>query len=398
MTADELVGNNKRERLRAEVDAMGLGSIMNPGFETILPTDTINIALKKMKEFDIHEVPVTIDGGRLMGVISYGTLLKRRNLPIDTKVDTVMFMPEKVDLRTTITEVAEILINHGCRELPVSKDGYVVGTVSRSGMLRVVQAIKELQRIQAGDIMSQDVKAVRLDTSVKDAVQLMSMMEVRVLPVVDDKEKIIGVVGIKDIASFNWREKDRQTVGEVVGEKDPIEVKVGSVAVEPAMVASPSMNLGEVARTMLERGISTLPVVEDGAILGIITKYDLVELVASLRKRDVMYVQISGLSEEDSFSHNMMLSEIGGSMKKISSITTPMMFNLHVAAYKEEGLRYKYSLHGRLTTEERLFTASSVDWDLVRATSSLMKVFERRIIESKEERVAQRKKANRNLF
>lgn len=286
MTAEELVGTNKRERLRAEVDAIGLERIMDKGFDTVQPTDTINTALRKMRDLDVHEVPVTVDGGRLMGVVSYGTLLKRRNLPIDTKVETVMFMPEKIDERTSITEVAEILINHGLRELPVTRDGRLIGTVSRSGLLNVVQYIKELGRIPAGDIMSQEVKTVRLETSVKDAVQLMSMMEVRVLPVVDSKDKIIGVVGIKDIAHFNWREKNRQTMGEVVGESDPVEVKVGSVAVEPAIVAPPTMSLGDVARVMRERGISTLPVVEDGGIVGIVTKYDLVELIASLRKRE----------------------------------------------------------------------------------------------------------------
>jgi hypothetical protein len=92
----------------------------------------------------------------------------------------------------------------------------------------------------------------------------------------------------------------------------------------------------------------------------------------------------------------MMVKEIDTSMRKISPITTPMVFNLHVGMYNDEGLKYKYSLHGRLTTDDKVYTASSVDWDLIRATASLMKTFERRVIEHKEEKLEHRRRT-RNI-
>ncbi len=88
----------------------------------------------------------------------------------------------------------------------------------------------------------------------------------------------------------------------------------------------------------------------------------------------------------------MMITEIEGSMKKIAAIETPVMFDLHVAAYKDEGLNYKYSLHGRLTTDDRLYTASSTEWDLVQATATLMKTFERRVIDHKEQKLDHRRR------
>jgi CBS domain-containing protein len=396
MVAEELVGVNKKERLRAEVDEMGVSTMMDPHFETVGPKDSINDVLKKMRDLDIHEVPVTNNGSKLLGVVSYGTLLKRRNISVETKAETIMLMPQAVSVRTPVTEVAELFITSGFREIPIVEDGHISGMVSRSGLLKVVQEIKELQRIPVGEIMSLDVGTVQLDTSVKDAVQLMSTRDVRVLPVVDEQGRIVGIVGIKDIVLVNWHERNRQTVGEFAGESDPINVNVGSVAVEPAVVAPPTMSLGEAARIMLERNISTLPVVDGGKLVGIVTKYDLIELVASLRQRNMMYIQISGLKDEDRFAHDMMIKEIETSIKKISPITTPMMFNLHVAMYNDEGLRYKYSLHGRLTTDDRVYTASSVDWDLIKATASLMKTFERRVIEHKEEKLDHRKRT-RNI-
>ena len=52
----------------------------------------------------------------------------------------------------------------------------------------------------------------------------------------------------------------------------------------------------------------------------------------------------------------------------------------------------KYSLNGRLITEGRIWVASAVDWDVIRATTSLMQRFERRVIEKKEEKIAHRKR------
>ena len=199
MKAEELVGANRQERLRAEVDAKGLEKIMNADFETVSPSDTVNVVLKRMRELDMHEMPVAVDGGKLMGVVSYGTLLKRRNVSIETKAETLLLRPQNVTVLSPVTEVAEIMINSGFRELPVTRDGTIIGVVSRSGLLRIIQEVKELQRIPVSEVMSKEVRTVRLDTSVKDAVRYMSAMEVRVLPVVDDRDRIIGVVGIKDI-------------------------------------------------------------------------------------------------------------------------------------------------------------------------------------------------------
>lgn len=396
MTAEELVGINRKERLRADVDAMGLGDLMDTNVATIAPNETINDALKRMRDLDMHELPVSSDGKRLLGVVSYGTLLQRKNLSIDTKVETIMVVPQRVTTAMPLTEVAELLIHSGYREVPVSTDGKIAGLVSRSHFLSLVQGIRELKDIPVREIMSPKVRTVKLNDLVGDAVITMRNMDIRVLPVVDGQDRLVGVVGIKDIANYNWTEKNRATTGELIGESRPADVEIRSVVVEPAVTAGPTTTLGEAAKTMLDRNISSLPVVEGGVLVGIITKYDIIELVASLRQRNVVYTQISGLEDDDRFSLDMMSKEIETSIKKISPIETPMLFALHVGRYKEEGTNYKYSLHARLITDDKIYTGSSVDWDLIRATADLMRSFERRIIEHKEEKIQHRRRS-RNI-
>jgi hypothetical protein len=135
--------------------------------------------------------------------------------------------------------------------------------------------------------------------------------------------------------------------------------------------------------------------VDDGDLVGILTKYDIIELLASFRQRDMVYTQITGLDQDDRFAVEEIDSTITQSLHKIAKISRPMLFTLHVTKYHANGGNLKYSLNGRLITEGRIWVASAVDWDIIRATNALMQKFERRVIEKKEERLAHRKK-NKN--
>ena len=147
---------------------------------------------------------------------------------------------------------------------------------------------------------------------------------------------------------------------------------------------------------MLERSISTLPIVEERELRGIVTRYDLVELVASFRRRDMMYMQITGLEKDDRFEMDQMERIITQSVQKIARIVDPLMFSLHVGKYHQEGIRTKYSLNGRLVTVNGVMNANAVQWDLIQATTDLMGMFERRVIDKKEEKLEHRRRT-RNI-
>jgi hypothetical protein len=129
--------------------------------------------------------------------------------------------------------------------------------------------------------------------------------------------------------------------------------------------------------------------------VGIITKYDILEMVASVRNRDMVYTQISGLEEEDRFSLDTMEREIQSGLAKISKFTRPLLFTIHVSKYNKEGSRAKYSLIGRLNTEGSHFMAKAVDWSLGQATVELMDRLDRVVKEKKEHNEDMRTKKNR---
>jgi ribosome-associated translation inhibitor RaiA len=150
--------------------------------------------------------------------------------------------------------------------------------------------------------------------------------------------------------------------------------------------------LGLVASIMEERGISTLPVTDRKELVGIITEYDIVELISASREREGVFVQISGLDEEDKFYSEAMYADIESEMNRISKIYKPESLIIHVSRYNEAEGRKKYSLTAKLFIRGTVINMKEVGWDLVKTNNDLMKKIGRQVITLKSSNVTFRKR------
>lgn len=395
MKGEGLATVKAREQTRSMIESKRIEGLMQTSFETADPDTPISDVVARMRALDLHEIPIIEDNNKLMGVVSYGSLLKRKNLSVGAKARTVMETPPQITTDSPLTEVAEKIVSTGYRQIPVVRGRKVLGVMSRKEVMCIVPEVKDLRTMKVCDIMTRDVQTVTAKDPVKRAVEIMGKLDVRTLPVVDGSNRLVAIVGFKDVVNYNWVGQRRETVGEVTGRSDPIEVEVGSLAVDNPITIEPCTPIGEAVSIMLEKDISTLPVVENGELQGIVTTYDVVELVASFRQRDIVYVQITGLDEEDRYSLDIMDREIQTELQKVAKISRPLLFTLHVTKYNPEGNAAKYSLNGRLITEDRIFVAKAVEWNLIKATIAVMERLQGRVKEMKESRLDRRKKASR---
>ncbi|MCJ2564144.1 MAG: CBS domain-containing protein, partial [Candidatus Thermoplasmatota archaeon] len=74
------------------------------------PEDNLSEVLGKMKKHDVHEVPV-VQKKKLVGIVSYNTLTKRRSLPMSTKVERIMVAPPRIGETDSVPEVAEMMMS-----------------------------------------------------------------------------------------------------------------------------------------------------------------------------------------------------------------------------------------------------------------------------------------------
>lgn len=145
----------------------------------------------------------------------------------------------------------------------------------------------------AADIMTREVITVSLTTTVQELAKILATHDISGAPVVDEHGGIIGVVTESDLIDQNKKvhiptvvsildsffflenpDKMEQEMRKIAGST------VAEIYSSPARTVTLSTPIDEIATIMAEKGIHTLPVVEDGKLCGIIGKKDIIRSIA----------------------------------------------------------------------------------------------------------------------
>ena len=147
----------------------------------------------------------------------------------------------------------------------------------------------------ARDIMTPDPVTVSPDMSVTDAAHLMSERRIGALPVVDDAGALVGLVTEGDLIMQDVKvhfptylhllggfvfypgstERFESDLKKAVG------ATVADVMTTEPMTVTADATAEDVATLMVERDVSRLPVLDDDRLVGIVSKSDIVRMLAS---------------------------------------------------------------------------------------------------------------------
>jgi len=141
-----------------------------------------------------------------------------------------------------------------------------------------------MRRWVVSDVMTSDVVSVAEDTAYRAIVDLLAAHRISAVPVVDQARRVIGVVSEADLlyqVEFAGAGPPRRIVP--ARRRSPREKGEGRVARElmtaPAVTATPDSPLSAAARTMADRGVKRLPVVDaEGVLVGIVARADLLRV------------------------------------------------------------------------------------------------------------------------
>ncbi len=354
--------------------------------------DTLSDVISKMKKDHLREVPV-LDGDKPVGLVSYTSFLMRRSVPLSAKVEQVMRPVPRLEEDMSVTHAAEELMSAGVRGAPVVRNGKMVGFISRTDIIKILPKVDELRGKKLSDFMSSNPLSVTEKESVRKAQMLMKGLMEKSLPVVDGTGRLVGAVTMSDVMEVLWSSKaTARPSNEMRGEKEAPDIAVASIMSRPPVSASISDNLEKVASLMLGKGVATVFVEDGGNLVGVVSQADLMEQIISLKQKEGVYVQITGLAEDDPDVYDVMYELIGKSMKRIDKIQFPRVFTVHVQTYHSEGLRSKFSMHARLTTDRKMYFASSADWDLYKTLDTLLDQLEKTVKREHERDLDKRKK------
>ena len=105
-----------------------------------------------------------------------------------------------IDEMTTVYDAIALMSEKDVGALPVMCRGALCGIVSeRDYRNKVILKGRKSRETTVRDIMTKDVKCVTEDYTMQDCMGIMSDKRIRHLPVLDDKNNLIGIISIGDI-------------------------------------------------------------------------------------------------------------------------------------------------------------------------------------------------------
>lgn len=124
---------------------------------------------------------------------------------------------------TSLREVAQMMLEHDCGEIPIVEDNdskRVVGVITdRDIAVRAVASGMD-GSASAANVMSRNVVTVRENADVQEACDKMEQNQIRRVPVVDAQGRLCGIVAQADIA-LHLNEQDAGTVVKDVSRRSP---------------------------------------------------------------------------------------------------------------------------------------------------------------------------------
>lgn len=125
-----------------------------------------------------------------------------------------------VDARTTLRQAADLMADFGIGALPVLTGNYLLGIVTdRDIVVRGVARGLPLDT-PVSAVMTGEVQACRLDEDAADLLLDMELLQLRRLPVVDDDNRLVGMLSLSDLAGVCSDEAVGRTLKSIFGKQE----------------------------------------------------------------------------------------------------------------------------------------------------------------------------------
>jgi len=146
--------------------------------------------------------------------------------------------------------------------------------------------------MKARDVMTLGVYTVKPTTSVKDVARLFMQRRISAVPVVDDQGKIVGIVSEGDLlhrSEISTQRRhpwwlDLMVRDEVLDAEEYIKAhakQVADIMTRNVITAETDTPLQEIAEILAKYTIKRVPIVRDGRLVGIVSRANLVQAIAT---------------------------------------------------------------------------------------------------------------------
>ena len=310
------------------------------------------------KEPNILHFAVVENNGAYAGMVD-DRVLRDFTGESTVKVGRLAVRPPALSPETPEEEVITLFLNSNVKVLPVLKDGQVIGVVTRWGGLKAIAASDAVKGKKVSDVMSRRVIKIGESTTIGQARKIFKDAKIFRAVVVDDQEKISGVVSTYDLAvkvSAHLAKAARQSTFEPTSLESIESEPVSSIMSTNVATVAENDSLANAVKQMIERRIMGLVVAREGKPVGMLAAKDV--MAACLTTKPVP-IQIIGLKEDEKILRQSLVDECSAFLEKISKsveLSPEDSLVLHVKS-NVEGKKKRFEVKSRLTASGRIFSS-----------------------------------------
>lgn len=257
---------------------MKVRDIMVPKVICVDKDESLKRVLDLMQKYQITKIPV-VDNKRFFGlvtdnVIAYklGSIRKKsvtasRLHASSVTEKNVMTVSPDDQVKTILKSVGE----PGPTMLPVLEKEKLIGVVTKADLLPLVKSREPLS-----SIMQRKLYVIAPEDRVIHARRVMINEGIARLPVVD-KNKLVGMLSDIEIALAFASLKKSFSLGKQKHQLD--ELTVREIMRSPVISSTPDSTILEAAKCMTALNVGSLPLLENGRLVGMVTRTDLIRTI-----------------------------------------------------------------------------------------------------------------------
>ena len=355
-------------------------------FKSISKNDMLSAGLSILKKESAPVLVVLNEKEKYAGVIAHRWIIRSRLNPATTKVEGLMRSAPTVQLEDSLSKVARLMITSGISQLPVFSKEKLVGIVTDEAVIQGA-VVGKWGNTKVEEIMTKKPFLVEENESVGAVLSLFREKGISHAPIVKDG-LLVGIISIQNVITSIFQPRQRQTVGDISGEKTPVlSIPAKGIMTKPVITVLPEITLKDAANKMQKFKISSLVVISKGRPTGILTKKDLLEPLAEIempKQKITIQFSIKGV-EMGNIQRGAIMNDFEVFSRKyqktLQSGTLFLYMKTHGTNFKGEQL-----IHCRLQfrTRRGTFFSSSENYGVEVTFRTALDRLERQLLRSQE--------------
>jgi CBS domain-containing protein len=236
-------------------------------------------ARQLIRDYHVRGLPVVNNKKHIIGIITTQEVLRVTSTKSNITIAGFTMKVPNITGDVNILDASQLMLKEKISLLPVVKSEYdpeLTGVLSLLDVFRNIDLDKVPDYKKVSDIMNTDVVTASPEDSLTKVWDMMIEGDFTGLPVVGNDGKPLGMITRFDIIKRGWARIGRES------ETRPVDSFITHMSVQklmstPLYFVKSSQNLRAAIKMMLKQDIGRVTVIDEGKIVGILDRYDLIK-------------------------------------------------------------------------------------------------------------------------